>query len=285
MLERIAAAMHLHELNGQAVVDIFVLAVIIYQLLLLIRGTRAVHMIAGVVALGVLHFLTRPALLDLPTVHSVLGGLLLYIPFAVIVLFQNQIRQALARFGQNPLAIFRPRRAAETLAEEVALAAASLASRRRGALIVIERDLGLRAFYETGIALDARVSYDLLMNIFHSSTAPLHDGAVIIAEGRVKAASCWLPLTTDPRPSRTYGTRHRAAIGITEESDAVAVVVSEERGIVSLAEGGRIVEGLDAPTLAAELRGLLAARSEGGPVPGPGAPEGAAEPAGGRSDA
>lgn len=263
MLERFAAAIHLHEIDGQAVLDILVLAVIIYQLLLLIRGTRAVHMIAGVVALGVLHFLTRPALFHLPTVHTVLGGLLLYIPFAVIVLFQNQIRQALARFGQNPLAILRPRRLRADVVEEVALAAASLASKRLGALIVLERDLGLRAFYETGIPLDARVSYDLLMNIFHRS-APLHDGAVIIAEGRVKAASCWLPLTTDPGLSRAFGTRHRAAVGITEESDAIAVVVSEERGIVSLADRGRIREGLDAPALAEMLRRLLSPRGEAG---------------------
>lgn len=263
MLERLAAAIHLHEIDGLAIVDIALLAVILYQLLLLIRGTRAVHMITGVVALGVLHFLTRPALFDLPTVHTVLGALLLYIPFAVIVLFQNQIRQALARFGRNPFAIFRPRRLRENVVEEVALAAASLASKRLGALIVIERELGLRAFWETGIPLDAEVSYDLLMNIFHRG-APLHDGAVIIAEGRVKAASCWLPLTTDPGLSRTVGTRHRAAVGITEESDAVAVVVSEERGVVSLARGGRITEGLDAPALAEALRWLLAPRPESG---------------------
>jgi uncharacterized protein (TIGR00159 family) len=262
MLERFADAIHLHQIDGQAVLDIAVLAVIIYQILLLIRGTRAVHMIAGVVALGVLHFLTRPGLVHLPTVHSVLGGLLLYIPFAVIVLFQNQIRQALARFGRNPLAIFRPRRQRESVVDEVALAAASLASKRLGALIVLERELGLRAFYETGIPLDAEVSYDLLMNIFHRG-APLHDGAVIIAEGRVKAASCWLPLTTDPGLSRAFGTRHRAAIGITEESDAIAVVVSEERGAVSLAQGGRITEALDAPAVAERLRRFLAPRTDG----------------------
>ena len=280
MLERFAAAIHLTEIDGHAVLDILVLAVIIYQLLLLIRGTRAVHMIAGVVALGVLHFLTRPALFNLPTVHSVLGGLLLYIPFAVIVLFQNQIRQALARFGQNPLAILRPRRLRDNVVEEVALAAASLASKRLGALIVIERDLGLRAFYETGIPLDAEVSYDLLMNVFHRG-APLHDGAVIIAEGRVKAASCWLPLTTDPGLSRAFGTRHRAAVGITEESDAVAVVVSEERGIVSLAEHGRIKEGLDAPALAEALRRILAPRSNGRELPSRSAPGAGSEAVGG----
>lgn len=255
-MERLSAALHLRDLNGQAVVDILVLAVVIYQLLLLLRGTRAVSMITGVIVLAGVYFLTRPGLIHLPAVHTVLGNLLLYIPFAVIVLFQNQIRQALARFGQNPIQSLRPRRAHESVADEIALAAASLASKRIGALIVLERQLGLRAFYETGILLDAVVSYDLIMNLF-APGAPLHDGAVIVAEDRIRAASCYLPLTTDPTLSRTFGTRHRAAIGITEESDAIAVAVSEERGVVSLAEGGRIVQDLDAQGLAERLRAAL----------------------------
>ncbi len=259
MIERLAAAIHLREIGLQAALDILVLAFIIYQLLLLVRGTRAVPVISGVATVVALHFVTRPGLLHLPAVHALLGNLLIYIPFAAIVLFQNQIRQALARFGRNPIAALIPKRREHVLAEEVALAAASLASKRLGAIIVIERELGLRAFYETGIALDAVVSYDLLMNIFtHGS--PLHDGAAIIAEGRIKAASCWLPLTMDPSLSRTYGTRHRAAVGITEESDAVAVVVSEERGVISLAERGRIEEHLDAQSLALRLRRALSGR-------------------------
>jgi uncharacterized protein (TIGR00159 family) len=261
MLQQLATAIHLHEIGALAVIDILFLAVIIYQLLLLIRGTRAVHMLVGVVGLVVVHFLTRPGLFYLPAFHAVLGDLLLYTPFVVIVLFQNQIRQALARFVRNPIDALLPRRPQDRLAEEVALAAASLASKRRGALIVIERQLGLRHFYETGIALDALVSYDLLMNLF-TQGALLHDGAVIIAEGRLKAASCYLPLTMAPHLSRTYGTRHRAAIGITEESDAVAVVVSEERGVVSLAEEGRILEDLDSQSLADLLRAALAPKSE-----------------------
>lgn len=261
MLERLAAAFHVREIDGQSVVDILVLAVIVYQILLLIRGTRAVHVITGVASLAAAHFLTRPGLLHLPAVHAVLGGILLYIPFALILLFQNQIRQALTRVGRNPLAGLRTRPGSDTLVEEIALAAASLASKRLGALIVVERELGLRAFYETGIVLDAHVTYDLIMNIFHRG-APLHDGAVIIAEGRVKAASCYLPLTTDPSLSRAYGTRHRAALGITQESDAVAIVVSEERGIVSIAENGRIDEGLDAMALQMRLHDALVPRVE-----------------------
>jgi uncharacterized protein (TIGR00159 family) len=259
MLERLAAAFHLREIDGRSVLDVFVLAVIVYQILLLVRGTRGVNIIAGVAALVGAHFVTRPGLFHLPGVHAVLGGVLLYIPFALILLFQNQIRQALSRMGRNPLAALRVRRGNERLVEELALASASLASKRLGALIVVERELGLRAFYETGIALDATVSYDLIMNIFHRG-APLHDGAVIIAEGRVKAASCYLPLTTDPSLSRAYGTRHRAALGITQESDALAIVVSEERGIVSVAENGRIDEGLDAMALQLRLTEALVPR-------------------------
>lgn len=262
MLEPLWAALHVRDLDGLALLDILVLAVLIYYLLLLIRGTRAVQMLVGVVALVLLHFFTGPGLFHLPALHNLLGDLLLYIPFAVIVLFQNPIRQVLARLGWNPLTVLLPRRHHERLADEVALVAASLASKRLGALIVIERELGLRAFYETGIHLDALVSYDLLLNIF-TRGSPLHDGAAILAEGRIKAASCYLPLTVDPGLSRTFGTRHRAAIGITEESDAVAVVVSEERGVVSLAEGGRIVEGLTAQHLAERLKHALTPRGEG----------------------
>jgi|WetSurMetagenome_2_1015567.scaffolds.fasta_scaffold366634_1 diadenylate cyclase len=261
MLERLAAAVHLRELNGLAVADILILAAIIYQILLLIRGTRAVHMIVGVVALVLLHFLTRPGLFYLPAVHAVLGDLLLYIPFAVIVLFQNQLRQVLARVGRNPLAALISRKPHENVVEEVALAAISLAGKRLGALIVIERELGLRAFSETGITLDAYVSYDLLVSIFQRG-APLHDGAVVIVGPRIRAACAYLPLTTNPNLSRAYGTRHRAAIGITEESDAVTIVVSEERGTVSFCEGGHIEEELDARALSQRLTEALAPRRE-----------------------
>ena len=261
MFERISTALHLHDLQGFALLDIAVLAIIIYQLLVLIRGTRAVQMVIGVAGVVALHLITGPNVLGLPAVHTVLGNLLLYIPFAVIVLFQNQIRQALMRFGRNPIAGLLPRRQYQDVVEEVALAAVSLASKRYGALIVLERGAGLRAFSQTGIKLESVVSYDLLVNLF-TPGSPLHDGAVIIAEGRIKAAACYLPLTANPSLSRTYGTRHRAAIGITEESDAIAVVVSEERGLVSLCEDGRIVEKLDARKLTERLTSLLAPRPD-----------------------
>ena len=261
MLERLATAVHLHDLNGLALLDILILATVIYQILLLIRGTRAVHMMVGVVALVLLHFVTRPGLIYLPAVHAVLGDLLLYIPLAIIVLFQQQIRQVLARVGRNPIAAILSRKPHENVVEEVALAAVSLASKRLGALIVVERELGLRAFSETGITLDAYVSYDLLVSIFQRG-APLHDGAVVIVGSRVRAACAYLPLTTNPNLSRALGTRHRAAVGITEESDAVAIVVSEQRGVVSFCEGGRIEEDLDAHALSQRLEAALAPRRD-----------------------
>jgi uncharacterized protein (TIGR00159 family) len=214
-------------------------------------------MMIALAALVLLHLVTGLDPLRLDAVHTVLGTLLLYIPLAIIVLFQNQIRRFLTHMGRNPLAAFRPRREEhKRLIDEISLAAAALASKRIGALIVIERDLGLRTFQESGIALDAQVSYDLLMNIFTPRT-PLHDGAVIVSDGRIKAACCYLPLTMNPSLSRTYGSRHRAAFGIAEESDAIAVIVSEERGLITLIEGQRIVESLDARRLADELRRAL----------------------------
>jgi uncharacterized protein (TIGR00159 family) len=256
MLERLSAALHLQDLSIWALIDILVLAIIIYQLLLLIRGTRSANVVVALVALALAYVVTGRGLIQLTAVHSLLGVLLLYIPLAVIVLFQNQIRQALANLGKNPLAALHSKRLEEQVVEEVTLAAVSLGSKRMGALIVFERGMGLRTFYETGIALDARVSYDLLMNIF-TRRSPLHDGAVVIADRRIKAASCYLPLTTNPDLSRAYGTRHRAAIGITEESDAIAIVVSEERGAVSLAEDGKIVGDLDARELKRRLLDAL----------------------------
>jgi uncharacterized protein (TIGR00159 family) len=261
MFERLQSALQFQDLGPGALADILLLAFVIYQLILLIRGTRSVNMMIALGVLIALHQLTRPEVLELSAVHTVLGMLLSYIPIAVIVLFQSQIRRFLSNLGRNPLSAFMPRKQDEELIVEVSLAAASMASKRLGALIVLERDMGLRTFYETGIRLDAEVSYDLLMNIF-TFRSPLHDGAVIIADGRIKAASCYLPLTMNPTLSRTYGTRHRAAFGITEESDCVAVVVSEERGVISLVDGGEVIEHLDAQGLQAALRRALGGETE-----------------------
>jgi diadenylate cyclase len=262
MLDRLSTALQIQNLSSPfALVDILILALIIYRLLLLIRGTRSVNVLVAIIALVLLYVMTGPGLIELTAVHSALGSILIYGPLATIVLFQNQIRQALANLGKNPLSALMPRRRDDGLIEEITLASASLASKRLGALIVIERGMGLRSFCDTGIALDALVSYDLLMNIF-TRRSPMHDGAVIIADGRLKAASCYLPLTMNASLSRTYGTRHRAAIGITEESDALAIVVSEERGVVSLTERGKIQENLDAESLEFALHEILAPNTE-----------------------
>jgi diadenylate cyclase len=188
---------------------------------------------------------------DLPTLEFVLRSAVLYIGVAIIVLFQTEIRQTLIYFGNRlRFPVLRRQRGGfgETLYDEIVLAATTLSSEKTGALIVIERDVGLRNFIDTGVSLDAKISYDLLVTIFNPST-PLHDGAVVIQGERIAAASVFLPLTKNPVVSRELGTRHRAAIGITEGSDAVSVVVSEETGLITFVEGGQVKRHLDTNAL------------------------------------
>lgn len=229
-------------LTWRDAVDILAVALIIYNLLLLIRGTRAVQMLLGLVFLGLVYY--GAILAELPTLQKILENLLIVLPFAVIVLFQQEIRRALVSFGRNPLWGLAKQQKVVASFSEIVLAATTLSTRRTGALIVIERLHGLRNYIENGISLDAVVSYDLLINIFQPDT-PLHDGAVIIQDDRIAAASCFLPLTPNPELSKEFGTRHRAALGLTEETDAVAVVVSEETGIISVAFDGAMIRDLD----------------------------------------
>ena len=191
----------------------------------------------------------------LNTLETILEKFLIVLPFAILVLFQHEIRRALASFGRNP---FWRRAGADddSSFQEVVLATTTLASRRVGALIVLERLEGLRDFVENGVRLDAAVSFDLLISIFTPGT-PLHDGAAIIRQGRLAAAACFLPLTQNAELSKEFGTRHRAALGISEETDAVAVVVSEETGVISLAFDGQMTTDLDAKTLRNTLYKLL----------------------------
>ena len=242
------------------VVDILILTYLIYQLVQLIKGTRAVQMMTGVVFIITAYFVA--GVLQLDTVQRFLGYLLYWIPFAVIVIFQNTIRRALSRFGRNPFLRLISTPQSERLVNEVVLASTSLASRKIGGLIVLEREQGLRNYIETGITIDALVSYDLILSIF-SPKSPLHDGAVVIQEGRLRAASCFLPLTAHPTLSKEFGTRHRAAIGLSEETDAVAIVISEERGTVSVSFEGRIVEDVDAVRLRELLHEYLEVRLKG----------------------
>jgi diadenylate cyclase len=230
-------------------IDIALVSYVIYRFLLLIRGTRGVQMTFGIVVLLFIYWLSR--LLGLVTIQWLLSNALTYIVFAIIVLYQSEIRRGLTGIGKTHIFGRQVRRRSGAF-EEITHAATTLASRKIGALIVIERDIGLKNYVENGIVLDAVVAFDLLVTIFNPNT-PLHDGAVIVQRDRIAAAACFLPLTLDPYHSKELGTRHRAAIGITEETDAVAVIVSEETGVISLAEDGKITRNLDGTALLATL--------------------------------
>ncbi len=248
-------------------VDIIIVSLLVYEGLKLIRGTRAMQMATGTVFVLVLFYISQ--LFPLQTVAWLIRNVLVYVVFAAIVLFQSDIRRALSHLGSTPFFRYfaRAERAAETI-EEVITAAGLLAKGKVGALIVVEREIGLRNYVESGIPVDAEVSYDLLTTIFQPST-PLHDGAVIIQEDRIAAAACFLPLAVRPGLDRDLGTRHRAAIGLTEESDALAVVISEERGEISLAVRGAIHRRLTPDDLRQRLRAAMLKRrwTPGEPVP------------------
>ncbi len=232
--------------------DVTLVFIIVYVVLKLLRGTRAVPTVVGMVLLALLYWFAVAQ--ELATLQFVLQSAVLYIGIAIIVLFQSEIRQALIYFGNRlrfPLKRARGQLGA-TIYDEIVLAATTLASEKTGALIVIERHVGLRNLVDSGVEVDAKLSYDLLVTIFNPST-PLHDGAVIIQRNRIAAASVFLPLTKNPGISRDLGTRHRAAIGVTEGSDAVSIIVSEETGLISFAENGSLTRYLDTN----ELRDLL----------------------------
>jgi diadenylate cyclase len=235
-------------------VDVFVVAILFYNLLLLIRGTRAVQMLTGMFLVAGIYYLAR--LGRLTTLSTIIEKFLIFLPFAIIVLFQSEIRRALANFGRGPFFGRVGRQKVQAASNDAVLAASALAARRVGALVVFERREGLRNYVENGIQLDALVSFDLLVNIFAPET-PLHDGAVIVQADRIAAAACFLPLTANPELSKEVGSRHRAALGISEETDAVALVVSEETGQISLAVSGRLEHDLDAKRLRARLHDLL----------------------------
>jgi diadenylate cyclase len=238
--------------------DIAIVSALIYEFLKLIRGTRAVQMAAGSLLILLLFYISQLA--PLQTVNWLIRNLLVYVAFAAIVIFQSDIRRALAHLGRAPFFRWFARGdGVEEWIEEVVVATTMLAGQRVGAIVAIEREIGLRNYIESGIPIDASLTYDLLVTIFQTAS-PLHDGAVILQEGRIAAAACFLPLTTNPRLGRDLGTRHRAAIGLTEESDAVAIVVSEETGKISIALEGRIERDLTADQLRARLQALVLQR-------------------------
>ncbi len=254
-MDQLTALLQRTQVTWWDALDVLIVSVLIYEALKLIRGTRAAQMALGLAVVLILFYVSQRY--PLQTVNWVIRNLVVYAGFAAIVLFQSDIRRALSHLGRAPF--FRylagTRQADETI-EEVMTAATMLAKASTGAIIVIEREIGLRNYVESGIPLNADLSYDLLTTIFQPG-APMHDGAVIIQEDRVAAAACFLPLTVSPTFDRELGTRHRAAIGVTEESDAVAVVVSEERGEISVATDGRIERNLTPERLRLRLQELL----------------------------
>ena len=247
-------------MTWSALLDIFIVALVRYQILAFIKGTRAVQMVVGLSLIIVFFYFARWARLE--TVTWMMTNVLPYFVFAIIVIFQHEIRRALARFGQTPLFAGFSSIHRNEFFDEIILAVTTLASNQTGALIVIERDIGLKTYIESGIALDAALSYDLLVTIFNPSV-PLHDGAVIVQNRRIAAAACFLPLTVKPRLSKELGTRHRAAIGVTEETDAVAIVVSEETGAISFTHDGEMERDLDPDTLRVRLRDAFEQKGAG----------------------
>lgn len=240
--------------------DISLVALVLYYVLLLIRGTRAMQMGLGLVFVFAVYQLAKRA--GLITLYTMLDTLLTSLVLIIVVIFQHDIRRALMRFGQRPWFTAVRAQMEELVVDEVVKAASALANKRIGGLIVFEREAMTDEFIEQGTLIDARVSRELLFSIFIPSFEnPMHDGAVIVRDGRVWKAGAFLPLTASPKLDRTLGTRHRAAVGLSEETDAVVVVVSEERGAVSLCFNGNIARNLDGASLRKTLMSLLMKRS------------------------
>ncbi|MGB9604371.1 MAG: diadenylate cyclase CdaA [Bryobacteraceae bacterium] len=272
----------LPKLTFSAVVDILVVAFLIYQLILVVRGTRAAQVLAGIVVLLLVY--ASSIWLGLELVRSILATVVPYTAIALLVLFQSEIRRTLARIGRRHwLGLSAPLVRREST-DEILWALARLSQRRFGALVVLERDMGLRTFIESGQLLDAVLSRDLLLSIFQPG-GPLHDGAVIVQGDRIAAAACFLPLSTNPALSGELGSRHRAAIGITEESDALAIVVSEETGRISVAVSGHIELDLTPEQVGERIIrhfGYKLRRTEAAPAAVPAAPAAGSEIVGGR---
>jgi diadenylate cyclase len=228
-------------LDLTGIIDILLVAFVVYEALTVVRGTRAGHILVGIFTMVSIYALASWT--GLEALRSLLSFIVPYIGLAIIVLFQSEIRRTLARIGRKDwFGLARGFRAPEALSE-IMMCIEQCAAEKTGALIVLERDIGLRTFVESGVSLDALISRDILLSIFQTGL-PMHDGAVIIQKARIAAAACFLPLTTNPSLARHLGTRHRAAIGITEETDCLSLIVSEETGRISVAAFGEIVSGL-----------------------------------------
>lgn len=240
----------LARLDGRAITDILLIAVVIYYILNLLRGTRAAQMLVALGFVFVLYFAAQRARLEMT--EWLITNLLPFAAIALIILFQPEIRAGLARAGRNPFWRRFAGQDSMDAHDDIVLAVRHFAQKRTGALIVLEGEAGLKTYIESGIPLDATLSYDLLLSIFHPQS-PLHDGAAIVQGNRIAAAACFLPLSLSPGLSTQLGTRHRAAIGVTEESDAVVVLVSEETGSIAVCSGGAIEMNLTPEQVAERL--------------------------------
>jgi diadenylate cyclase len=244
------------QLRWQDGIDIGIITYLVYRLLQIVRGSRAMQMIVGLTMVLVAYVISRA--LGLFTLNWILDNFLGSIILVIIVIFQSDIRRALTQVGTAPLfgAAERMVQRRQDIADQVTQAVMALAGKRVGALIVFEREVGLNEYMEIGTRLDARVSRELIESVFlpHS---PIHDGALVIQRRRVTAVRCLLPLSANPNLNRSWGMRHRAAIGVTEETDAVAIVVSEQQGTVALVVGGNITENMDGARLRSALRNLV----------------------------
>ena len=252
---------------ARAIAEILVLTYLLYQLLLVIRGTRAAPVFLGMVIVAALYQVS--GWLGFEAIRWLIESVLPYAALAIVVIFQAEIRRTLRQLALNLLPRGRAKPVARFEYEDVVFAVAQLAEEKVGALFVLERETGLRTFVQSGIVLDAELTSDLLITIFQRQ-APLHDGAVIIRRGRVAAAACFLPLTTSPELARSLGTRHRAAIGITEESDCMAIVVSETTGRILIALGGNIDQDVSLDRLRLQMiqhLGPVVTAPSGTPVP------------------
>ncbi|MCS7087957.1 MAG: diadenylate cyclase CdaA [Thermoflexales bacterium] len=246
----------LQRLTPLAVLDIALVALLFFGALLLVRATQAVSVLRGLVILGLIS-LALGSSAQLPAFNLVMRTVLPALLVAIPVIFQPELRRALERLGRFNEVLTAPRRSeTEIVVRKVSEAAQRLANKHHGALIVLERETGLQHLIDSGVKLDAELSPELLLAIFDPHS-PLHDGGVIIRHGRVAAAACVLPLTTSTPEDMRIGLRHRAGIGVTEGSDAVAVIVSEERGTISIAHSGRLIRRIDPAHLESALIALV----------------------------
>ena len=248
------------QLGFWAVVDILVMTLIIYRLLLLIRGTRAMQMVFGILILVGITFLVSE-IYPLTTLKWLMDRFYSSIIIVIVILFQEDIRRVLSRVGTRSLMGSQESISSKQILDEITRASMSLASKRIGALIVLERNIILSRYVDVGILLDSRISKEILLSIFHP-TSPIHDGAVIVQQGRIAAAGCFLPLTRDNNVDSNFGTRHRAAIGISQESDSLVVVVSEENAAISLIADGHVSRDLDPKELRKALRNFMSSEAD-----------------------